>query len=278
VSGFATVPFLTELVAAAATVAATMAIAFTLAIRFRRHSVVDTFWGLGFVAIAGVAFGFSPGGQGVVLHLVILLLTAIWGLRLAIHVGRRSRGKGEDPRYRLLLARSKTSRDLYALRVIYLPQGIAMFFISLPVQVAMFEHAQLGVLGYLGMGVFVIGFGFESIGDYQLTRFLADPASKDEVLDRGLWAYTRHPNYFGDACLWWGLYLLACATWPGALTILSPAAMSLTLARGTGKPVLEKGMAERRPGYAHYVATTSGFIPLPRSRSNKVTPAEQRPN
>jgi len=145
---------------------------------------------------------------------------------------------------------------------VYHFQGVVLYFVSLPVQFAMYGTG-FGVLGWLGVAVWLIGFGFETIGDEQLRRFKADPASKGKVLDTGLWRYTRHPNYFGDACVWWGLYLLACSTWPGALTILSPVAMTFTLARGTGKPMLEKGMAKTRPAYARYVERTSGFFPWP---------------
>ena len=133
----------------------------------------------------------------------------------------------------------------------------------------MYEHAPLGLVSWLGAAVWAVGFGFEAVGDAQLRRFRADPANAGKVLDRGLWRYTRHPNYFGDACLWWGLYLLACSTWAGAATVLSPVAMTYTLARGTGKPLLEKGLRRSRPGYAHYVERTSGFFPLPPKR---VTP------
>ncbi len=136
-----------------------------------------------------------------------------------------------------------------------------MWFISLPVQVAMYERDPLGVIMVVGAGVWLIGFAFESIGDRQLARFRADPASRGQVMDRGLWRYTRHPNYFGDACLWWGIFVVACAQWQGALTILSPVLMTWTLVAKTGKPLLEHDIARRRPGYADYVARTSGFIP-----------------
>jgi steroid 5-alpha reductase family enzyme len=137
------------------------------------------------------------------------------------------------------------------------------------VQVAVFETPELDMLAWVGVAVWLVGFAFETVGDHQLQRFRNDPDSKGKVLDTGLWRYTRHPNYFGDACVWWGLSLVAFSAWPGILTLLSPVAMTWLLAKGTGKPLLEKGIAERRPGYTDYVRRTSGFFPLPpRRREN----------
>jgi steroid 5-alpha reductase family enzyme len=146
---------------------------------------------------------------------------------------------------------------------IFLTQAAAIWFVSLPVQVAMFERDEPGLLLYIGTVVWAIGFFFESVGDWQLSRFRADPANQGQVMNRGLWRYTRHPNYFGDACAWWGIWLIAAQQWMGAITVLSPALMTWTLTRKTGKPLLEQGMAERRPGYADYINRTSGFFPLP---------------
>jgi steroid 5-alpha reductase family enzyme len=136
--------------------------------------------------------------------------------------------------------------------------------VSIPVQVAMFETSEPGALLYIGTAVWAVGFAFESIGDWQLARFRADPANQGQVMDRGLWRYTRHPNYFGDACVWWGLWLIAAQQWQGLVTVLSPVLMTWTLTRKTGKPTLEKDIADRRPGYKEYVERTSGFVPLPR--------------
>ena len=115
----------------------------------------------------------------------------------------------------------------------------------------------------MGAALWAVGFAFETVGDLQLTRFSSDPANRGRVLDTGLWRYTRHPNYFGDACVWWGLSVVAFSAWPGILTVLSPVLMTWLLARGTGKPLLEKDIGSRRPGYREYVERTSGFLPLP---------------
>ncbi len=248
------------LVTAAVTLVA-VTVTFGIARARKRYDTIDTFWGLGFALVALVAF---PLGDGpVALRLVVAVLTVVWGVRLAVHLHLRSHRLPEDPRY----ARMGHGPAKMFVRV-YLVQALVLCFVSLPVQFAM-DGTGFGVLGWLGVVVWLAGFAFETIGDDQLRRFKADPAHRGRVLDTGLWRYTRHPNYFGDACVWWGLYLLACSTWPGAATVLSPVAMTFTLVRGTGKPLLEKGMARTRPAYAHYVERTSGFFPLPPRR---VTP------
>jgi steroid 5-alpha reductase family enzyme len=244
-------------------VALVLGVTFAVALAVGRHAVVDVAWGLGFVAVA-VASWLASGGEGDgTRRALVLLLTGTWGLRLAGHIALRSRGHGEDPRYVELMARAPGNPQLYALRKVYLTQGVVMWFVSLPVQVAAFETSAPTWPTWLGVAVWVVGFVFESVGDWQLTRFRNDPSSSGQVLDTGLWRYTRHPNYFGDACVWWGISLVAFSAWPGILTILSPLAMTWFLAAGTGKPLLERDMASRRPGYADYVRRTSGFVPLP---------------
>lgn len=247
----------------AAAVALVLGTTFVVALRVGRHAVVDVAWGLGFVAVAGTSYALSAGEGDGTRRLLILLLTTVWGLRLAWHIWRRSRGHGEDPRYDALLSKAPGSRAAYALRSIYLTQAVVLWVVSLPIQVAAYETRPPGWLTWAGVGVWAAGLFFEALGDHQLHRFRTDPASKGKVLDTGLWRYTRHPNYFGDACVWWGLWLIAASSWPGALTLLSPVAMTWLLAKGTGKPLLEKGMSSRRPGYDDYVARTSGFFPLP---------------
>jgi steroid 5-alpha reductase family enzyme len=237
---------------------------FVVALRVGRHAVVDVAWGLGFVVVAATAYLLGSGDE--VRRLVVLGLTALWGLRLAGHIYLRSRGKGEDPRYDALLSRAPGNPNAYAFTRVYLTQGAVMWFVSLPVQVAMFQTAGLGPVAAAGVVVWAVGLFFETVGDWQLTRFRNDPATEGQVLDTGLWRFTRHPNYFGDACVWWGISLVAFEVWPGILTVASPVVMTWLLARGTGKPLLEKDIEERRPGYADYVRRTSGFVPLPPRR------------
>ena len=242
-----------------------MGLGLAVAVRQGRHAVADALWGLGFVAVAVAAF--TAGGVHATRSWLVLVMTAAWGLRLAVHIGRRLRGAGEDPRYEALLAGATGSRTAFAVRRVYLTQGAVMWFVSLPVQVAMVQREGLGWLAWAGAAVWGTGMFFEAVGDGQLERFRADPANRGRVLDTGLWRYTRHPNYFGDACVWWGLWLVAASAWPGVLTVLSPLLMTWLLARGTGKPLLEKDIGQRRPGYTDYVRRTSGFVPLPPRRS-----------
>lgn len=251
-------------------VAVVLAATFLVALRVGKHAVVDVAWGLGFAAIALTSYAvssLSTADSAPARGLLVTVLTVAWGLRLAVHIGLRSRGKGEDPRYEELLAKAKGNQELFVLTRVYLTQGVLMWFVSLPVQVAAFETPPLGIVAWAGVVVWLVGFTFETVGDRQLQRFRDDPANKGAVLDTGLWHYTRHPNYFGDACAWWGISLVAFSAWPGVLTILSPLLMTWLLAKGTGKPLLERSISSRRPGYEDYVRRTSGFIPLPPRRS-----------
>lgn len=245
-----------------------LGLTFVVALRVGKQAVIDVTWGLGFVAIALTAFLTSGGHGDGLRRWLALALTAVWGLRLAGHISSRSRGKGEDPRYEAMLKRADGNPDVYALLHIYLPQGVIMWFVSLPVQVAMFVEGGVAAVLWLGVLVWAVGFFFESVGDLQLTRFRNDPANKGTVLDTGLWRYTRHPNYFGDAAVWTGLFLVAASAWPGVLTILSPAVMVWNLYGGTGKKLLEKDIGDRRPDYADYVRRTSGFFPWPPKRAD----------
>jgi len=252
-----------NLLAGIVAVAALMAVVMTVSIRARNHSLIDIVWGPAFVVVAVVSYLVSAGSVGdSTRRLVVLLLTVVWGLRLGIHIGRRNRGHGEDPRYTALMRHQTGSLVGYLVRKVYGLQGLLVVVVSLPVQVAMYESAPLGVLGALGIAVWLVGFVFEAVGDQQLARFKADPANEGRIMDRGLWAWTRHPNYFGDSCVWWGIWLVAASAWPGVLTILSPVAMTYFLVFATGARLLEKHMAER-PGYDRYQQRTSYFLPRP---------------
>ena len=188
--------------AAALAVVVLMAITALAARRTGRWAVVDVTWGLGFLVVTAIAVVL---GDGDVLRRGILLgLVAAWSLRLASHILRRGGGK-EDPRYDQLKQQGKGG----FVRRVLLPQGLAIFFVSLPIQVAVTSDRPVGWLAWVGVAIWLVGLAFESIGDAQLKEFKADPANQGKVMDRGLWAFTRHPNYFGDACVWWGIYLVA---------------------------------------------------------------------
>ncbi len=261
-----TATFWITLLVSAAAVTALLLLTFAVALRVGRYNVVDAVWGLGFAVIAVVAFALSAGHGSEPRRFLLLAATVIWGARLAGYVGWRSRGKGEDPRYTEMLGKAPGSRAAYALRKVFLLQAALIWLISVPVQAGMFEGGGPAWLLAAGGVIWLFGLAFEAIGDGQLAAFKADPASGGTVMDRGLWRYTRHPNYFGDACVWWGLFLISCGAWLGLITIFSPLLMTFLLARGSGKPITE-GRMSGRPGYARYVARTSGFVPLPPRRS-----------
>ncbi|SEB85425.1 DUF1295 domain-containing protein [Streptomyces sp. TLI_105] len=256
-----------NLAACAATAAAVLLATFAVAVPRGLHRIVDIAWGLAFSAVAAVTWLLSADRGDDGRRLLVAAATIVWGLRLAGHIARRSRGHGEDPRYTALLGKAPGNRTLYALRTVYLGQAALVWLISLPVQMASYSSAPLGPLAFCGIAVWALGLTFEAVGDRQLARFKEDPAHRGRIMDQGLWAWTRHPNYFGDSLVWWGLYLLACTAWQPALAVLiSPVLMTLLLTVGSGKRLLEKHMADR-PGYPAYAARTSGFLPRPPRRN-----------
>ncbi len=253
-----------------------LAVTFAVGARSGKHSVMDVAWGAG-IAVAGLASFLAPAGSSgpAVRRWLLLTCTVIWGVRLAVHVAVRARGADEDPRYRDLLARSPGNRNLYALRVVYLPQLLILWVACLPVQAGMVTPAAAGPVTVLGCAVWLAGFVFEAVGDWQLARFRADPANRGRIMDQGLWRYTRHPNYFGDACMWWGVFGIGYGTAVQLATVVSPVLMTVILTRGTGQRMTERRMSASRPGFAEYVARTSGFIPLP-PRSSPSPPRRRR--
>jgi steroid 5-alpha reductase family enzyme len=231
-----------------------------------RHSVVDVTWGLGFVVVAVIAY-VTSGVLGVgdtVVRTVVLALVAVWGLRLAIYIGWRNHGKGEDPRYAEMLGDDHPPGAVTAsvLRKVYLPQAGVMLVVSLPVLAAMVRASTVLPVVIVGALLWLVGFAFESVGDAQLASFKADPDNKGKVMDSGLWRYTRHPNYFGDACVWWGVFVVAAGHPLALVTVVGPLLMTYLLTSVTGKELTEKSMSQR-PGYDEYVRRTSGFLPLP---------------
>jgi steroid 5-alpha reductase family enzyme len=226
-----------------------------------RHRTVDVAWGLTFALVALVGYALSSGHGDPGRRALVTALTVVWGGRLAVHIARRGRGAPEDPRYVAFLAKARGSRAWYAYTRVYLLQGALVWFISLPVQTVQFGTGSLSAAAVPGVLLWATGLYFEGVGDWQLTRFKADPLNKGALMRTGLWRYTRHPNYFGDACVWWGLYLLGVDQWAALLTVLSPLVMTFLLTRGSGKPIVEAHLISTRPEYAAYAAHTSGFLP-----------------
>ncbi|AIA07423.1 DUF1295 domain-containing protein [Streptomyces noursei] len=265
-NGFAWSAFGGNLAAAAGAALAVLLVTFAVGLRTGRHRVVDVAWGTAFAAVALVTYGLSAGHGDAARRLVVTVLTVVWGARLAGHIAWRGRGHGEDPRYARMLARARGNPALYALRTVYLLQAGLVWLVSLPVQAAQYVSAPLGGEAVVAVLLWTTGFVFETVGDFQLARFKADPRHRGLIMDRGLWSWTRHPNYFGDFLVWWGLFALTCGDWQAAaVACASPLVMSYLLIGGSGKRLLENHLAHR-PGYAAYRARTSGFLPLPPRR------------
>ncbi|MEE1745033.1 MULTISPECIES: DUF1295 domain-containing protein [unclassified Streptomyces] len=266
-SPFAWSMFAANLGWAAATALVVMLGSFALGLNLGVHRVVDATWGVAFAAVAVATFGLSGGQGDPGRRALVAGLTVVWGLRLAVHIARRGSGHGEDPRYEAMLARARGNRNLYALRMVYLLQGALVWLVSLPVQAAQYTPRPLSALAWAGTAVWAVGLFFEAVGDAQLARFKADPANRGRIMDQGLWRLTRHPNYFGDFCVWWGLFLVACdGGWQAtAVSAASPVVMSVLLISGSGKRLLERHMAGR-PGWDAYAARTSAFFPRPPHR------------
>ncbi len=251
----------TVMAVSAGALLAYMLAAWLLSLPLRDVSIVDAAWGAGFVIVGWIAFGVGDGCRG--RRLLLAALVTVWGLRLTAYLTvRRVRSAGEDPRYGEWRERHGARFPLVSLVSVFLLQGALIWIVSLPLQAAAPRPDRLGPLDWIGAGVWAVGLLFEALGDAQLSRFKADPAHRGAVMDRGLWRYTRHPNYFGDFLVWWGIYLIALSTGSAWWSVAGPLVMSTLLIRVSGKGHLEKRMLER-PGYAEYVARTSGFVPLP---------------
>jgi len=265
-SGLAPGPFVITMVVTAAALLLLQGLTFAVALKLGKHSVVDTAWGIGIALAALTAFLTSINHGQNERRYLLLAASLLWGLRLAGYVGWRNHGQPEDPRYQDMLSKAKGNRNLYALRMIYLLQAAILWLATVPVQAGMLERAPAGALAIVGAVLFAVGFFFESVGDWQLYRFKGDPANKGQVMDRGLWHYTRHPNYFGDFCMWWGLFAISYGSWQELPALVAPLLMTFILTRGTGAAMTDRRMTASRPGYAEYVERTSGFIPLPPKR------------
>lgn len=240
-----------------------------ISIPLRDVSFIDSFWALGMVLVAAATYAMVDGVAG--RQQLLVLLTTVWGLRLGLHLFLRWRREGADRRYVALLAKAPGNPHLYSLRMVFLTQGPLLWLVTLPVQLGQVDNAPttLGLLAMAGAALAVIGIVFETVGDWQLARFKADPANAGEVMDRGLWRYTRHPNYFGDACVWWGLYLIAAETATGRWAIVSPVFLTFILIKWSGAALLERRLKRSRPGYTDYIERTSSFFPWPPRRDDR---------
>ena len=232
-----------------------------LSVVIRNADIADTLWGLGFVLVAWITFLGAEGYLG--RRLLITLVITIWGLRLALHIGTRSLGKGEDRRYQAWRKQYGEKFWWVSLFTVFLFQGALLWIISLVAQAGQWPSKPDRFIWLDGAGLllWVVGFFFEAVGDYQLAAFKKNPANRGKAMAQGLWRYTRHPNYFGECLMWWGIFLVTLAT-PGSLwTIVSPLTITFLLLRVSGVTLLERTIVETRPDYREYQQRTSAFIP-----------------
>lgn len=252
----------TALVVGAAAAAAVMVLTWVASLIRRDASLVDRVWGIGFVVVAASVFVAVDGNAG--RQVLLLAMTALWGVRLSAYLTWRNWGRGEDFRYQAMRRRHGARFARISLVTVFGVQAALMWVVALPVMLGQVpESPGLGVLAVLGVVVWAVGLGFETVGDAQLARFKRDSANAGRVMDRGLWRYTRHPNYFGDACVWWGIALVAAESGLGAIGLVGAAVMTVLLRRVSGVTLLERSLTKRRPGYVEYVARTSPFFPRP---------------
>jgi len=278
----------------AAIVFGAVTLLWAISVAVKDASLVDIFWGFGFLLVGAVCLYLVPVKTP---YLILLAaMPIIWGLRLTLYLAKRNLGHGEDKRYMNMQKRaakkglSEMAWRLRSLFSIYWGQGLLIMIVSAPVWVAMatggvdkemlelmkdriFEmnnisRIEVGILAIIGAALWLIGFLFEAVGDAQLASFLKKnkgydgPADEKPVMDKGLWKYTRHPNYFGNACMWWGIWVVACAAPLGWATIFGPIIMTLLLTKVSGRDLLERDMG-RRKNYQDYIERTSGFFPMP---------------
>jgi steroid 5-alpha reductase family enzyme len=235
-------------------------------------SIVDSLWSL-FFLLAAMVFA-SAAGELSDRGLLLLLLVAAWSIRLSAYITLRNHGQPEDYRYQTIRANNEPHFWLKSWYIVFGLQAMLAWIICMPLLPAITSSSPLGWLDGIALLLFLVGLLFEAGGDYQLARFKANAANRGKVLDTGLWRYTRHPNYFGDFCIWWAFYLFAVAT--GAWwSIIAPLLMSLLLLKVSGVAMLEKTIAERRPEYAQYIARTNAFFPGPRRPASFATGASQ---
>jgi steroid 5-alpha reductase family enzyme len=228
----------------------------------RNVAIVDSLWALFFLAAcaayANAADALTERG------LIVLVLVVIWALRLSGHITIRNLGHGEDYRYQAIRRNNEPGFEFKSAYIVFGLQAVLAWIISLPLFVAIGSDAPLTILDYAALCLWMLGFAFETIADWQLAAFKRAPGNAGKVFDRGLWRYSRHPNYFGECCLWWGFYLFA-AGGGGWYAVVSPLVMTVLLLRVSGVALLERAMVERRPEYREYIARTNAFLPgLPR--------------
>jgi steroid 5-alpha reductase family enzyme len=250
---------------AAITIMCVMVATWLLSLLLKNASIVDIVWGLGFVITSWVLALTIDGDS--TRQILLAVMVGAWGLRLGGYLAKRNIGHGEDWRYKAMRKKKGARFGLISLVTVFGLQGVLMWVVSLPV---MFGNSDatpgVGPLAVIGVMVWAVGLSFEAVGDWQLVQFKKDPNNAGKVMQTGLWSLTRHPNYFGDALLWWGIGIVGAETGTGVVGFIGPVVMTVFLLRVSGVPMLERSLMKRREGYAEYAARTSAFIPRPPKR------------
>jgi steroid 5-alpha reductase family enzyme len=250
---------------AAITIMCVMVATWLLSLLLKNASIVDIVWGLGFVITSWVLALTIDGDS--TRQILLAVMVGAWGLRLGGYLAKRNIGHGEDWRYKAMRKKKGARFGLISLVTVFGLQGVLMWVVSLPV---MFGNSDatpgVGPLAVIGVMVWAVGLSFEAVGDWQLAKFKKDPNNAGKVMQTGLWSLTRHPNYFGDALLWWGIGIVGAETGTGVVGFIGPVVMTVFLLRVSGVPMLERSLMKRREGYAEYAARTSSFIPRPPKR------------
>jgi steroid 5-alpha reductase family enzyme len=238
-----------------------MTIGWVVSLKIQNVTIVDSLWGFGFVLIAWITFYLSEGFAG--RRALIAILVTAWGIRLSVYLTMRNWKVGEDPRYGKWRKKSGERFWLVSFFKVFLLQAVFMWSVSLVLQTGQIASYpdSFGWMDLLGAFVWCLGFFFEVVGDHQLARFKADPANKRRVMDRGLWAYSRHPNYFGEFLVWWGFFIITLSTPNSWWTIISPVIITAVLLKMTGIPLTEETIIKNRPGYKDYIRRTNAFVP-----------------
>lgn len=261
---------LSILVTNALILAGCFALLWLICLPMRDVTPVDSFWAWGMLVMAATSYAQAGGDPQ--RKLLLLGLCGLWAARLGSYMIWRWRDHGPDRRYQALLGKAKSAKGWSFAKasalLVFATQAPLLFVVCLPVQLGQVDALPaVGVLGWIGAGVALAGILFETVGDAQLVRFKRDPANAGQVINRGLWRYTRHPNYFGDALTWWGLWLIAAETDTGLWALPGPVLLTWTLMKWSGAPTIERRLGKTREGYADYVRQTSGFVPWPPKRA-----------
>lgn len=237
-----------------------MAIALWIVSRIKNDvGIVDSFWSL-MILIAGLCFLYFSGNMLSERTTLVLLLLSLWAIRLSVHIARRNWGQEEDKRYQTIRENNQPNFEFKSLYIVFLLQALLALIVALPLMSIFNSDTQLNSLDYIAFSLWLFGMFFESVGDLQLARFKSDKTNQNKVMDKGLWRFSRHPNYFGEFCIWWAFFLFAIASgywW----SIVSPLLMTILLLKVSGVSLLESTITERRPEYVNYRRTTNAFFP-----------------